>query len=48
MDEHLPEEGRSGGLCTSCGLCCSGVLFDWVPVAEEERERVIELGLEVQ
>lgn len=48
MDEHLPEEDRSGDLCTSCGLCCNGVLFDWVPVAEEEREHVVELGLDVR
>lgn len=34
----------SGDLCTKCGICCSGVLFDNVPVAPDEAERLSALG----
>jgi Fe-S-cluster containining protein len=37
----------STDLCTSCGLCCNGVLFDWVPVEADERARLEALGLPV-
>ena len=34
-------------LCTDCALCCSGALFDSVPVAQAEAEGVAALGLEI-
>lgn len=36
----------SAQLCTSCGLCCSGVVYDSVPFAAHEIANVRELGLE--
>jgi Fe-S-cluster containining protein len=44
-----PTDPASGAadLCTDCALCCSGALFDTVPVAETEAEGVAALGLEV-
>ena len=33
-------------LCTSCGLCCNGALFDSVPFPPSETDAVIALGLE--
>ncbi len=38
----------SAELCKSCGLCCSGALFDYVPVDELERPRLTELGFPVR
>ena len=38
----------SAELCKSCGLCCSGALFDYVPVDDLERSRLIELGFPVR
>lgn len=35
----------SSDLCTKCGICCSGILFDTVPVAPDEAERLSALGL---
>ena len=34
-------------LCRSCGLCCNGMLFDYVPVEEAEIERLAELGFAI-
>jgi Fe-S-cluster containining protein len=34
-------------LCTDCALCCSGALFDTVPVAEADVAAVAALGLDV-
>lgn len=34
-------------LCTRCGLCCNGVLFDVVRLAPPEIERMTRLGLPV-
>jgi uncharacterized protein len=36
----------SARLCTSCGLCCSGVVYDSVPFGAHEVSKVAELGLE--
>ncbi|HEX4738355.1 MAG TPA: YkgJ family cysteine cluster protein [Allosphingosinicella sp.] len=35
-------------LCLRCGLCCSGVIFDDVPVQEEEAGRLKTLGFDVR
>jgi Fe-S-cluster containining protein len=34
-------------LCTSCGLCCNGVLFDYAPVQADETDRLLQLGFEM-
>ena len=34
-------------LCIPCGLCCSGVLFAWLPLLPEEEERIRVRGLPV-
>lgn len=34
-------------LCSACGLCCNGVLFASVPVAESERGRLLADGFPV-
>jgi len=36
----------SAQLCTSCGLCCSGIVYDSVPFGAHEVANVRELGLE--
>lgn len=36
---------ESTDLCTSCGLCCSGVVYDSVPFPFDETAAVEELGL---
>jgi uncharacterized protein len=36
----------SAQLCTSCGLCCSGVVYDSVPIGQHEVVNVSQLGLE--
>ena len=46
MDPALPLPSESTDLCTSCGLCCSGVVYDTVPIRPAEIENVIELGLQ--
>src|SRR5690242_14190979 len=48
MNVSSPQEGHLSGLCTSCGLCCNGVLFDWVPIGDEEAEQVARLGLRLE
>lgn len=35
----------STDLCTSCGLCCAGPIFDNVPFPDEELPSLAELGL---
>ena len=45
MNELVPDKAAASSLCTKCGLCCNGVLFDWVPVATDEQERLPGLGL---
>jgi Fe-S-cluster containining protein len=40
-----PPDGS--GLCTNCGICCSGVLFDTAPVEEDERKRLVAHGLTI-
>lgn len=47
MGQLLSDEAAASTLCRKCGLCCNGVLFDWVPVAAEEQARVRGLGLAV-
>lgn len=36
---------ESTELCTSCGLCCSGILYDSVPSVSHEFADLVELGL---
>lgn len=31
-------------LCTQCGLCCAGALFDFLPLTAEEAARMKKLG----
>jgi len=38
----------SSNLCTRCGLCCTGVLFDWVPVGLDDENRLRGLGLPIE
>ncbi|MBL8950295.1 MAG: YkgJ family cysteine cluster protein [Myxococcaceae bacterium] len=35
-------------LCQQCGLCCSGALFTFLPVTEEEAKRVVPLGVRTE
>jgi hypothetical protein len=35
-------------LCRSCGLCCNGILFDYVPVEEAEIDELAELGFAIR
>lgn len=44
MNEAPSAEAAASNLCTKCGLCCNGVLFDWVPVAADEEQRLRGLG----
>jgi Fe-S-cluster containining protein len=45
MEPSPADSSASTDLCTSCGLCCSGVLFDTAPLDADEIERATELGL---
>ena len=47
MDDR-PADRRSSDLCTQCGFCCSGVLFDWVPVPAEDVARLRSIGLPIE
>jgi uncharacterized protein len=38
----------SSDLCTRCGLCCTGVLFDWVPVTKDEEPTLRRIGLPME
>jgi uncharacterized protein len=45
----MPEGfSESSELCRSCGLCCDGTLFDYVPVADAEMARLAKLGFAVR
>lgn len=46
-DRPTDPPNGAADLCTDCALCCSGALFDTVPVAEAEAEGVAALGLEI-
>ncbi len=35
-------------LCQSCGLCCSGALFTFLPVTAAEAERLVPLGVRTE
>src|SRR5206468_11444534 len=35
-------------LCQSCGLCCNGVLFDYVDIEEQERASLERLGFDLE
>jgi len=48
VTESEPGGDSSSQLCTSCGLCCSGILYDWVPVLDSEKERVERLGFDIE
>ena len=45
-------EGRtdcgSSDLCTSCGLCCAGAIFDWVPVTSDEATELQGIGFPIE
>lgn len=47
MDQRPVATDASQDLCTRCGLCCTGVLFEWVVVQEKEVDSVAALGLPV-
>lgn len=47
MIRKRPTPSVAARLCTHCGLCCDGVLFDRVPVEEIEHERLTRLGFQV-
>jgi Fe-S-cluster containining protein len=42
-----PISPQSSDLCTDCGLCCSGPLFNSVTVAYDEIERAVDIGLPI-
>jgi uncharacterized protein len=43
-----PESPESSDLCTGCGMCCSGVIYDRLPLDYEEVGPAIALGLPVE
>jgi hypothetical protein len=45
MAPAVPLPSDSTDLCTSCGLCCSGVVYDSVPCRPAEKQNVADLGL---
>jgi uncharacterized protein len=47
MTRRPPVRCDPARLCVPCGLCCSGVLFAWLPVSPEERWRIEGRGLPV-
>lgn len=47
MDDR-PADRRSSDLCTQCGFCCGGVLFDWVPVPTKDVARLRRTGLPIE
>jgi Fe-S-cluster containining protein len=47
MDFMIEELNSANRLCTSCGMCCDGTLFQFVNVGIEDRERAIATGLEL-
>ncbi|MDB5693803.1 MAG: hypothetical protein JWO81_2866 [Alphaproteobacteria bacterium] len=47
VESSLSPPDGAALLCTDCALCCSGALFDTVPVTEAESRAVAALGLEV-
>jgi Fe-S-cluster containining protein len=42
-----PDPADPQRLCTECGLCCNGALFDTVLVGPEEARTMAELGLDL-
>lgn len=38
----------AAALCTSCGLCCTGVLFNGAPAAPGEEPKLVGYGLELR
>lgn len=44
--KSLDSSSDATDLCTSCGLCCGGAVFDTVPVQRAEVDDLIALGLE--
>ena len=48
IDDELPASSAidpASALCTACGMCCDGTLFDRVRVRADEEERIAALGL---
>ena len=43
----LASDTRGSDLCRSCGLCCDGTLFNWVPVEASERQALDNLRLKI-
>ena len=40
--------GEAANLCRSCGLCCNGILFDYVPVNDGEAAALERLGFAIR
>lgn len=45
MEPRPVDTAASSALCTSCGLCCTGVMFDIAPLDPDELGRATEQGL---
>jgi uncharacterized protein len=43
-----PESPQSSDLCTACGLCCSGAVFNSISLSPEDFERAFMAGIGVQ
>jgi uncharacterized protein len=43
----IPQPADGARLCLACGLCCQGVLHDWVKIESDESGRMERLGLSV-
>jgi len=41
------EEDKADGICTRCGLCCNGALFDRVQVSGDAPDRLAKIGFEL-
>jgi len=46
-NSQVTVETDPGDLCTQCGLCCSGALFDFGPLAKDEVEGARDAGLAI-
>lgn len=38
---------ESEGICTQCGFCCTGQLFDRAEILDDEHPRLVDLGFEL-
>lgn len=45
----MSDTGAASRLCTACGLCCSGVLFDLVRLQPEDSvQKLLRLGMKIR